>query len=106
MPRRPFTPRLTVEARALGFETLPMTAAFRGGRCGLCGSTIPRGEQIVRFRGRGWCHVPCTTQVTTLEEHLRNCARPHDDPMVAAAYEKSRPEAEAKLARLLTGGQS
>ena len=58
--------------RGLGFESNVIEAKYHGGKCGLCKRAIVLGTEIVRFRRLPWCHLSCTTAVTSAEYSLQH----------------------------------
>lgn len=72
MRRRSSYAPLDAYQRALGFTSNVLRSKYFGGRCGLCHKQIVLDTEIVGFRDRRWCHLSCTTAVTSAEYALQH----------------------------------
>lgn len=66
--------------RSLGYKSDVFPAKFRGGTCGLSGTTINIGDPVAFFQDRGLCHAFHISEAVRAEQDAKKpkcgCGRP------------------------------
>lgn len=67
---------LDAHLRSLGYESKIFKAKFKGGKCGLCNSTIGRDAEVAYFAEK-LCHTPCVDQAIRERDNCKTCKGAH-----------------------------